>query len=79
MENLTTISQRLAYLIKEKGITQYQLASATGITEGSLSKIISGKTKKLRDNTLKALANYFNVTEDWLRAGNEKKVKVQLM
>lgn len=79
MENLTTISQRLSYLIKEKGITQYQLSSAIGITEGTLSKILSGKTKKLRENTLKLLANYFNVSEDWLRMGNSQERKITVV
>lgn len=70
MGNLNSLQERLVYLLKNKGITSYQLSADTGVSEGTLSRILSGKTQKLRESTLKKLADYFKISEDWLRIGS---------
>lgn len=70
MRNLNSLQERLVYLLKNKGITSYQLSADTGVSEGTLSRILSGKTQKLRESTLKKLADYFKINEEWLRIGS---------
>lgn len=70
MNNLSTLQERLVYLLKNKGITSYQLSADTGVSEGTLSRIFCGKTQKLRESTLKKLAEYFEINADWLRNGS---------
>lgn len=70
MRNLNSLQERLVYLLKNKGITSYQLSANTGVSEGTLSRILSGKTQKLRESTLKKLADYFKINEGWLRTGS---------
>lgn len=70
MRNLNSLQERLVYLLKNKGITSYQLSADTGVSEGTLSRILSGKTQKLRESTLKKLADYFKINEEWLRTGS---------
>lgn len=70
MGNLNSLQERLVYLLKNKGITSYQLSAETGVSEGTLSRILSGKTQKLRESTLKKLADYFKINEEWLRIGS---------
>lgn len=71
MESFRTLQERLSYLLKDKGITAYQLSRDTGMTQGSLSRILTGKTKKLREDNVKILADYFNISPDWLRGGTD--------
>lgn len=67
----STVADRLASLMLTKGIKASVLARETGMTEGSLSKILSGKTKEIREGNLEKLSRYFSVSKDWLRFGEE--------
>lgn len=70
MKNIVTLQERLLYLLKNKGVTPYQVSVDTGVSEGALSRITTGKTQKLRESTLKILAKYFGVSPEWLRTGS---------
>lgn len=70
MKNIATLQERLLYLLKNKGVTPYQVSVDTGVSEGTLSRITTGKTQKLRESTLKMLAKYFGVSPEWLRTGS---------
>lgn len=70
MGNLENISERLAYLLESKKITPYQLSIGTGISESTISRILSQKTKKLQTPTITLLANYLQVKKEWLLTGD---------
>lgn len=61
-----TVRERLQDLMKEKKLTQADLAKHIGTTESTLSRFISGKTDKLGDESIIRIANVFNVSTDFL-------------
>lgn len=63
------LSERILYLIDKKGVTVYEISLSTGISQSVISRITNKETNKLQFKNLKLLANYFNVSPDWLRTG----------
>lgn len=61
------VAERLRKVLEERGITQYQLADMVGSTQGAISNIIAGKTKKPRN--LLEIANAVGVDPNWLQNG----------
>lgn len=61
-----SIRDRIQDLMKERKITQAELAVKIGLTESSLSRFISGKTDKLWDESIIRIARVFNVSTDFL-------------
>lgn len=61
-----SIRDRIQDLMKERKITQAELAVKIGLTESSLSRFISGKTDKLGDESIIRIARVFNVSTDFL-------------
>ena len=57
-------------LLQKKNVTAYQLAKKTGISNGLLSDYKTGAKKPSSEN-LKKIANYFNVTTDYLLGKTE--------
>jgi HTH-type transcriptional regulator/antitoxin HigA len=53
-------SERLQFLIENKGITQAAVAKATGIAVSTISEVLSGK-RKLNRRQIGKLAKYFHV------------------
>lgn len=72
------IGERLVQLIKNKGVTAYMVADETGVSQGTLSRIINKNTKPSK-STLQALVNYFNITQDWFLTGegNVSEIEIQ--
>ena len=71
LENVTTIGERIRFLRQViRKITQQELADATGISRGNLSNYEKDRFKPASDAIL-AIANYFNVSTDWLLTGKE--------
>lgn len=60
---------RIIQLTEKKGVTRYEIAQATGISEATLARMWSGKTQKPQRDNVKLLAEYFEVNEDWLLTG----------
>ena len=60
---------RIKQLSEKKGVTRYDIARATGISEASLSRIWNEQTSKPQQKTVKILAEYFNVNLNWLLTG----------
>lgn len=58
--------ERIQELLKERGITQAQLASRIGSTESAVSRFISGKTDKISAEHIIRIAKAFNVSTDFL-------------
>ncbi len=53
-------------LCQERGVTPYQVAKATGISQAALSTWKRGRTSP-RDTTLHKIAEYFHVTMAYLK------------
>lgn len=64
------IGERITQLLEKKGITAYMLSNETGISQATLSRIINKNTKPNASN-LKALSEYFQVSQTWLVTGKE--------
>ena len=60
------IRDRIRDLMKERGLTQAELALSIGAAESTLSRFLSGKTDKLGDESIIRLARTFNVSTDFL-------------
>ena len=68
---MDTIGKRILLLRKISGLTQTQLAAATGLQRGNLSHYEKDKIKPAAE-ALIALSTFFNVSADWLLTGEEK-------
>ena len=60
------VRDRIWDLLKERKVTQAELAARIGCSESSLSRFISGKTDKLGDENIIRIACVFNVSTDFL-------------
>ncbi|MBQ7372157.1 MAG: helix-turn-helix transcriptional regulator [Blautia sp.] len=58
--------QRIQDLIKNRKITQAELAEKIGLSESTLSRFLQGKTKNLGDGYIIKIAKLFNVSTDFL-------------
>ena len=57
-------------LLKENGVSTYQVAKATGISTASFTGWKQGKWN-FKTDKLQKIADYFNVSVDYLLTGNE--------
>lgn len=57
----------LQHLLDSKGVTQAEVASATGIPKSSLSEVLSGK-KQFTRQMIRSLAEYFRISTGILTA-----------
>ena len=64
-----SIKERVKDLCKEKGISLNKLEQEIGVASGYLSKLDNPGIK-----TVKLIADYFNVSVDYLMTGEEKEV-----
>ena len=60
------VRERIQDLMKERKITQNELAARAGCNESTLSRFLTGKTDKLSDENIIAIAGAFQVTTDFL-------------
>lgn len=58
--------------IMVRGWTQHTLASKSGVHVSSISRIIGGENKYISRKTLKAMADVFGTTSNWLLYGNDQ-------
>ena len=58
--------QRIQDLIKNRQITQAELAEKVGLSNSALSRYLKGQTKDLGDGFNIRIAKYFNVSTDFL-------------
>ena len=61
-----TVRSRLLNLMKERKVTQVELATRIGSTESSFSRFITGKTDKISPEQIIRIARVFNVSTDFL-------------
>lgn len=57
--------ERFVQLLQEHGMTAYRVSKETGVTQTTLSDWKTGRAKP-KTETLKKIADYFNVSLDWL-------------
>ena len=60
------VGQRLYTRRKRLKLTQARLAECTGMTQGSIARIETGKAKEVESGTLIALARALGISTDWL-------------
>ena len=58
--------QRIQDLIKDRSITQAELAGIIGLSESTLSRYLKGQTEMLGDGYIIKIAKHFNVSIDFL-------------
>lgn len=80
---MTPIYERIEELCKKRGINVTKLCNACKIPRASLSDYKTGKKKSLSAETLSIIADYFDVSVDFLygkstKAADEESVKVAL-
>ncbi|MGO1136229.1 helix-turn-helix transcriptional regulator [Bacillus subtilis] len=77
MEKNMMIGRNIAKLRKQKKMTLRQLADATGVTQGYLSKLEAGnKIKKPSYEKLNAIAKFFNVDVSYFAADEDELNKM---
>ena len=57
---------RISDLLKSRKKSQADLAAATGISESTISRYVSGNTDKLSTDNIVSIARYFNVSTDFV-------------
>lgn len=65
---MNTLGERLKHLRETNNVKQNDLAEATGISRSNISKIESNSLSPTA-NAIIAIAQYFNVSIDWLLTG----------
>lgn len=63
-----SINERIKTVRKNFNLTQIEFGSKTGISQGHLTSIESGK-RAATEKTIKVICATFNVNENWLRHG----------
>ena len=61
-----TVRHRIQELIKERKITQAELAAKIGMAESSLSRFLSEKTDKIGDEYIIKIADFLGVSTDFI-------------
>lgn len=61
-----TLQERITDLLKEKSMTQQQLANLTGMTVGTLSRFLSGKIDKLSADNVISITQKLQVSTNFL-------------
>lgn len=73
-KSLSTIGERIRYLRETRNVTQLELAKKTGISRGNLSSYETGRFSPSSE-ALVSIAEFFDVSTDWLLTGSSKKAK----
>lgn len=70
MENVVSdsnaLSKNLEFLLKKNGLSLSQLSQACGVDKPIISRILNGKTTNPQVDTLKPIAEFFDITIDQL-------------
>lgn len=71
MTTLATLAERITYAMDKRGMTQADLARATGMSTSKISYICNGSTKDPQFTTVLKIAAALNVSLNYL-AGIEQ-------
>lgn len=65
----STLSQRVRFALNRTGLSQTELASRTGVTKGTVSNWVLGRSSTFKTTTLQRLATTLGVDPVWLATG----------
>ena len=68
--------ERYLEMLKEKGIKNIDVSSATGIPASTFSDWKKGKSSPKRDK-IEKIANFFDINPDWLAGTSDIKIKLK--
>lgn len=69
---MSELYNRIEKLCKENGINITIMCKETGASRGSLTDLKSGRKKSLSTETITKIADYFDVTVDYLISGTKE-------
>ena len=61
-----TMGERLQDLMKERKITQSQLANGAGVSQSQISAICRDEERKINHLAIYKICKYLNISADWL-------------
>lgn len=64
-----SFAERLKFAIKEQGMTQAELAKSVGVSQGTISSMVTGKVKAIDTPRAEAIATALSVSFAWLMNG----------
>jgi transcriptional regulator with XRE-family HTH domain len=64
-----TVKSRLEDMLKSSGMTEYDLAKASGVEYTTIHRIITGETEKPSRNTLLPIAKALGTSPEFLKTG----------
>jgi phage repressor protein C with HTH and peptisase S24 domain len=70
---METVGDRIAYLIKKKGMKQTVLAKKIGVSSQAVNQWISGSVKKISGENIVKLAKALQTTPEWIISGSASK------
>ena len=70
LKTVSTLADRLRHIMSQKGVKAANIARATGVQPGVLSRYISGKVVPSSENLL-TISQYLGVTPSWLLNGSD--------
>ena len=68
-----SVGTRIKELIERSGVTAYEVAVKTGISQPTISRILNDGAAKLNIKNTDLLCEYFGVSRSWLLTGTEDK------
>lgn len=72
---MSKLYERIESLCKENGINITKMCTQAGISRGSLTDLKVGRSKTLNNFTMVKIAEFFNVTTDYLSGLTDVKIK----
>ncbi len=70
------IAHRLRQVIEYKKITPYEISLNTGVSQATLSRILNNSTSKPSSKTINCIAEYLQISKDWLLRGDGAMLNV---
>lgn len=70
---MSDLYKKIDTLCKEKGINVTKMCLLTNVSRGSLTDLKSGRSKTLANSALIKIAEFFNVSTDYLNGLSESK------
>ena len=67
------VRKRIVDVMRERKMTQRELALRIDVNESTISRFLSGKTEKLSEESVIRIARVFNVSTDFILAAAPKR------
>ncbi len=78
LSRVNQLRKNLQHLIDKHGTNPTALAAATGVPQPTIHRILTGESKDPRSATVQPLADYFNVTVEFLRTADAETFDLPL-